>query len=52
MKEYEKPQMEIIELSGADVNTGCEVDVTIPSVPECDYFGGGEGDDPWDDDNF
>ena len=42
MKEYEKPQMEIIELSGADVNTGCEGDVIIKS--------GGEGEVPWDDD--
>ena len=39
MKEYEKPQMEIIELSGADVNTGCEVDVITISE------GGGEGGD-------
>lgn len=41
MKEYEKPQMEIIELSGAGVFT----DSVIISGPG--------GDDPWigDDDN-
>ena len=37
MKEYEKPQMEIIELSGAGVFT----DVINESVPES---GGDEGD--------
>lgn len=35
MKEYEKPQMEIIELSGAGVFT----DTILGSLPE--------GDDPW-----
>lgn len=41
MKEYEKPQMEIIELSGAGVFT----DPLFESVPWCDdyYSGGDEG---------
>ena len=38
MKEYEKPQMEIIELSGAGVFT----DTVIHSEPGCDYVPGGE----------
>lgn len=41
MKEYEKPQMEIIELSGADVNTGCEGDIIIISEGA-----GGDGGEP------
>ena len=48
MKEYEKPQMEIIELSGVGVFTA------FHSPEQCVIFeGGGEGgDDPWDDDGF
>lgn len=48
MKEYEKPQMEIIELSGVGVFTA------FPSPEECVPLTGGGGDDPGfgDDDNF
>ena len=45
MKEYEKPQMEIIELSGAGVFT-----MNQSPEGECESYMPGEGgDDPWDD---
>ncbi len=39
MKEYEKPQMEIIELSGAGV------------IAQDPFYPSAEGEEGWDDDN-